>query len=376
MSGSLYLGLISGTSMDGIDAALVRFGERSATLEAGAAYPYSDAIRKRLLAAIHAPHDVGLDELGSLDAAAGAAFRDAALDLLGTAGIPAAEVAAIGSHGQTMRHRVDLDPPFTLQIGDPNVIAAGTGITTVADFRRRDVALGGQGAPLAPAFHDWLFADDRRRGVLNLGGIANLTLPGAGPGQATGFDTGPANTLMDGWMRRHRNTDYDADGEFAASGSVQDKLLERLLRDPYFALPPPKSTGFEYFNQPWLDAQLDGFSYSAADVQATLLALSVRSIADSLAASASGIDTVVACGGGVHNAFLMRELAAAIAPARLTTTAELGIDPDWVEAAAFAWLASRTLAGKAGNLPSVTGASSPAVLGAVYPAGASAKRPG
>ncbi|PZQ10176.1 MAG: anhydro-N-acetylmuramic acid kinase [Rhodanobacter denitrificans] len=367
MAEALYLGLISGTSADGIDAALLRFGTEPHILSAHT-YPYPEALRVRILALARSSAQISLDNYGALDVEIGAAFAAAAQALLETAGIDPTAVRAIGSHGQTICHRPAAPHPFTLQIGDPSVIAERTGIVTIADFRRGDVAAGGQGAPLAPAFHASAFAPRAPCAVLNLGGIANVTLIGA-DGSVRGFDTGPANCLMDAWAARHLGQMRDAGGAWAAGGTVEPALLAGLLDDPYFALPAPKSTGREYFNLDWLDARLPAAG-DARNVQATLLALSVHSIAAALDPAASGLREVLVCGGGVHNAALMAALGAALAPATVHSTAAAGVDPDFVEAATFAWLARERLDGRPGNLPAVTGARGPRVLGAIHPGGA------
>ncbi len=363
---ALYLGLISGTSADGIDAALVRF-EPALEVLATATTAYPGGLRDEVLALTRADAAIPLDSLGRLDTALGACFADAALDLLRQAAIAPAEVRAIGSHGQTVRHRPDGALPFTLQLGDPSVIAERTGIATIADFRRADVAAGGQGAPLAPAFHAAVLGcDDAIRAVLNLGGIANLTL--LVPGKPVlGFDTGPANCLLDAWAMRHLGVPRDENGDWASSGCVDPGLLGRWLADPYLALAPPKSSGREYFNLDWLDAIGVGDA-APVDVQATLLAFSARSIADAITTHAQGVRDVVVCGGGVHNAALMTALARAIAPIELRSSADFGFDPDYIEASAFAWLARERLAGRPGNLPSVTGARGPRLLGAIHAA--------
>lgn len=366
----LYLGLISGTSADGIDAALVRFQPRVELL-AARTFEYPAELRARLLALMHADA-LPVDEYGALDAQVGEAFAAAATRLLEEAGIDRREVAAIGSHGQTVRHRPWLAHPFTLQVGDPNRIAERTGIRTVADFRRRDIAAGGQGAPLVCALHAALFADAREaRAILNLGGIGNFTL--LVPGEPVrGFDTGPANCLLDGWAQRHLGQARDEGGAFAAGGRVDTALLHTLLADEYFARPLPKSTGREHFHLAWLDAHLAAHpGLAAADVQATLLALSARSIARALRDHAPQSARVIACGGGVHNAALMRALGIELPTVlghdcALETTAAHALDPDFVEAAAFAWLARQTLAGQPGNCVDVTGAAGPRVLGAIH----------
>lgn len=368
----LYLGLMSGTSADGIDAALVRFeGEGRALrceLVRGHTFAWDPALRARLVALGQGADSVSLDTVGMLDARIAMAFADAALSLLQAAGVPRGRVRAIGSHGQTVRHRPHAEPPFTWQLGDGNVIAERSGMATVADFRRRDVAAGGQGAPLMPAFHAALLGSPQEdRAVLNLGGIANFTLlPGVG--DVRGFDTGPANALMDAWCERHTGHAYDADGAFAASGQVDAALLARLLAEPWFAAPPPKSTGREHFHLDWLQARMDGAPVSNADVQATLLELTARTVADALQMTQPDTRRVLVCGGGVRNPVLMARLAAYMPHAVVESTATHGLDPDYVEAMGFAWLARETLAGRPGNLPAVTGASGRRVLGTVYPA--------
>ena len=363
-----FLGLISGTSADAVDAAVVSF-DGGAEVLAARSYPLPVALRDRLL-------DLGGGftpaELTRLDARLGEVFADAALALLDEAGVAADSITAIGSHGQTLWHAADDEPASTWQIGDPNRIAERTGIATVADFRRRDMAAGGQGAPLAPAFHDAVFSDPTElRGILNLGGIANLTLlPRAGSGEVLGFDTGPANTLLDAWCREHRNESFDADGAWARSGTCDDGLLQAWLDDPYFQRPPPKSTGPEHFNLAWLAQRAPGLdALDAASVQATLLELTARSATAWLDHWGERPGELLVCGGGVHNGALMARIAALVPDVRVQSTAVRGVDPDYVEAAAFAWLARQTLAGEAGNLPSVTGARGPRVLGAVYPGG-------
>lgn len=369
--GRTFLGLISGTSADGIDAALVRFDDDHAharpTLLHGRTHAWQPALRERLVALGQQAQALTLDEVGELDVRIGHAFAAAALATLRDAGLTARDITAIGSHGQTLRHHPHGDAPFTLQLGDAHVIAERCGIPVVADFRRRDVAAGGHGAPLVPAFHAaTLHAPDEDRAVLNLGGIANLTLLPA-RGTVRGFDTGPANGLMDAWCQRHTGTAYDAGGTFAAQGRVDGPLLARLLAEPWFAAPPPKSTGRDRFHLDWVEAALAG-NEAPADVQATLLALTARSVADALRATQPGTRRVIACGGGVHNPLLMAALAEAMPDAAIESSGVHGLDPDFVEAMAFAWLAREHLAGRPGNLPAVTGAAGPRVLGAFYPA--------
>lgn len=362
----LYIGLISGTSMDGIDAALVNFGSSSHELLQVHEHAYPDSLRQRLADAQQNTRLTSLADIADLDRQVGELFADAANDLLSGAGVASSDIAAIGSHGQTIRHEPNAAKPFSLQAGDGNVIAARTGITTITDFRSADIALGGQGAPLAPAFHDWQFRDPaRNRVILNIGGIANVSFLPAGHAAVSGFDTGPGNTLMDAWYRRHHQGQYDRDGAWAAQGRIDDRLLERLLADAYFAARPPKSTGFEYFNLSWLDEKIDETA-TAVDVQATLSALTTTTIADAVRGKA---DEVLVCGGGVHNATLMRHLRAALPGTAVLSTARAGLNPDWVEAVAFAWLAMRRLHGLPGNLPAVTGASRSTVLGRMHSVG-------
>ena len=368
--GATYVGLMSGTSMDGIDAVLVEFGDHRCEIRATLSARYPDELRAALINAAQTPAECTLDVVGKLDHWTGECFRDAALALLKQCDVSAARVVAIGSHGQTLRHQPHAARPFTLQIGDPSIIATATGITTVADFRRADVALGGEGAPLTPAFHQWLFADpEANRAVLNIGGIANVTLLLASSQTVTGFDTGPGNTLLDGRARQDLKRPYDEDGAWAAAGSVAEELLQILLSDEYFATPPPKSTGFEYFNDGWLGTKISSLgknAVTAVDLQATLAELSARTIATAILENAPEVNEVLVCGGGVHNKDLMRRLTTCLAGKTVESTQNYGLHPDWVEAAAFAWLARRRLEGKPGNLPEVTGASRPALLGAVY----------
>ena len=363
-----YIGLISGTSMDGVDAALVEFGDRTVDIVSGLTTPYPDALRSKLMAATRAPETCTADVIGALDHWVGECFRDAALELIQAAGVEPGQVRAIGSHGQTLRHRPDEERPYTLQIGSAAIIAKGTGIDCVADFRSADLALGGQGAPLVPPFHEWLFrSPDLDRCVLNIGGIANITVLPSAPGPISGFDTGPGNTLMDAWVRRHYSVLYDDDGRWASLGTVVPPLLDAMLADPYFARTPPKSTGFEYFNDDWLSDLVEDDA-EFADVQATLAELTAATIADSIAEHAAGTREVLVCGGGVHNTDLMRRLGGRLPEVALLSTAESGLDPDSVEACAFAWLAMRNVTGETGNAPGVTGASRAAVLGAVHSA--------
>jgi len=362
-----YIGLMSGTSIDGIDAALVSIPLNGRlTLLASHQHPFPAALRNSIQA-LMLPGPDEIEREGELDVQLGRLFADAAKTLLAKSGVSASSIRAIGSHGQTIRHRPHAAYPFTRQIGNPSVVAEDTGITTVADFRARDLAAGGQGAPLVPAFHQWFFRKPgTNRAIVNIGGIANITwLPATDGGLVLGFDTGPGNTLLDQWIARHRNEPYDRDGAWAASGRVQNDLLARLMADDYFAKAPPKSTGREHFNLAWLEQQFAG-KLAPEDIQATLAELTAASIAQGLKSLPEKIDEIYICGGGHHNRHLLARLQAQLPGMPVASTETLGLDPDWVEAAAFAWLAHQTLAGHAGNLPSVTGARHPVLLGGIY----------
>jgi anhydro-N-acetylmuramic acid kinase len=361
----LYLGLISGTSMDAIDAALVDFDVAPLRIIATSATAFDAALKRRISALIESADSVALDEVGQIDVEVGHAFAQSALALLQSAGVSAEQVTAIGSHGQTLRHRPDLPAPFTWQIGDPNALAELTGISVVADFRRRDVAAGGQGAPLLPVFHDQVFrSNSEDRVIANLGGIANITILRRGAG-VTGFDTGPANRLLDAWISQHLGKDFDANGAWAASGRVDEGLLQDLLDEPYLRLPPPKSTGRELFNLPWLRNKLGPKTREPRDVQATLQQFTAVTLASAVGRYAPGA-ALYACGGGAHNAGLLAAVAALTAPGPVAVTDELGLDPDYVEAVAFAWFAKRTLEGLTSSAGSVTGAKGARILGGVY----------
>lgn len=362
-----YIGLMSGTSADGVDAVVAVFNQgRFDGVEASHHRPYPAALRDSLLALGRnelAP--VSLTALAALDVAVADQLVAAAQAVLTVARLEAAAIRAIGSHGQTIFH----DPKVaqsSLQLGDPSRIAAVTGITVAADFRRMDVALGGQGAPLVPGFHQAIFQTEVPTAVVNLGGIANVTLLSGNTKVATlGFDCGPANALMDEWALRHLGKAYDAKGGFAAQGQVVPVLVEAWLAAPYFQLAPPKSTGRALFNLEWADALAPGglARYTASDVQASLCELTARSVAASVPV---GTQRILVCGGGAFNTHLMTRLANLLAPAQVSTTESAGLPPQWVEAAAFAWLAHQRLHGLPGNLPAVTGAQRLAVLGGLF----------
>lgn len=366
MPGALYAGLMTGTSMDGIDAVLVDFSTDRGRLVATHSAEHEASIRQRLL---KVNGSSPLAEVMALDALLGETFGQVILALLDKAGVAAADVAAVGSHGQTLWHAPDDPSPSTLQVGDPHRIAQRTGITVIADFRRRDIAAGGQGAPLAPLFHHAFFkSHDEDRVVANIGGMANITrLPRTPDAEGiTGFDTGPGNVFLDSWYARHLGGTYDRDGAWAASGKVSDELLARLRADAYFARRPPKSTGRDNFNDHWLDAM--GLSrYEPATVQATLAQLTAGTIAAAIRDSLPTASRALVCGGGARNGDLMKRLQAALPDVRVEATDVHGIPADWVESAGFAWLARETLAGRPGNLRSVTGATERVPLGAIHP---------
>lgn len=361
-----FLGLISGTSVDGVDAALCDFGDHECRIVAARTFAYPPAIQARIEALIGAG-EAPLAEIGATDVAVGRFFADSALALIKGAGCEPKDVVAIGHHGQTIWHEPDPPEPFSWQIGDPSSIAAITGIDTVADLRRLDMAVGGQGAPLVPAFHSWLFArDDAACVVLNIGGIANLTLLTPGR-EVLGFDTGPGNTLLDAWTKRCLNQPYDAGGKWAASGTPDRELLAELLDEPYFSLPAPKSTGRERFNQTWLKQKLGKLDrvIDDADIAGTLMELTARTIAAAIAELGLADYALYVCGGGTKNDALMSRIG--VLSGRVpATTSEVGVDPDWVEAAAMAWLARARLELAPGNIPSVTAAREARVLGGLY----------
>jgi anhydro-N-acetylmuramic acid kinase len=368
---TLYIGLMSGTSLDGVDAALVDLRPDGTQRTLGCAYvAFPDALRADLMA-LQAPADNEIEREARAANAIAERYAECVAKVLNEAGVQPGQVRALGAHGQTIRHRPELG--FTRQTNNPALLAELTGITVVADFRMRDIAAGGQGAPLVPAFHQALFGKPGATRVLvNIGGIGNISVLHA-DGRTGGYDTGPGNVLIDLWIARHRGAAYDAGGAWAASGTVLPDLLAALLREPYFSQPAPKSTGRDLFHAEWLDAQLAGFPAAApADVQATLTALTARSIADGILGQAPQADAVYVCGGGAYNGTLIGMIAAMLrdggCQASVASTDALGVPPNQVEALAFAWLAQRCVTGQPGNLPAVTGARGPRVLGAIYPA--------
>lgn len=367
-SENLFLGIMSGTSLDGIDTVLIRCLTAGGIPELIATnfQPIDDQTKNDLLNLCNAP-EVKIQTLGQLDTRMGHIFANAALNLLESSKTKPQEISAIGCHGQTIYHAPNDPYPFTMQIGDPNLISELTGITTIADFRRRDIAAGGQGAPIAPLFHRLIFKDDKQsRVILNLGGIANITLLDPNRPEAA-FDTGPANILMDYWVSKHKNKPYDHSGEWASSESVNKSLLKIFREENYFNLPQPKSTGRELFNASWLESKLAdaALDLSPSAVQATLLELTASTISDAIELL-EPVDEILVCGGGAHNSSLLNRLQTLLPKSKITSTAVLGLNPDWIEATAFAWMAGETLAGRKLDTRSFTGAKRSIYLGAIY----------
>ncbi len=368
MRADRFAGVMSGTSLDGVDAVVAEFGDgdRRCVLRGFAYRPFAPSLQRELIA-LQASGD---DELLRAARAANALadlYADAIAAACADAGISARSLTAAGVHGQTVRHRPA--EGFTIQLNNPARVAERAGVMVVADFRSRDVAAGGQGAPLVPAFHHAMFGGTgRHRVVLNLGGIANITdLPPSG--HVCGFDTGPGNVLLDLWHARHRGGPFDENGDWAATGTVSETLLAALLDEPYFAAAPPKSTGRDLFTPEWLETRIAraGGGLRPEDVQATLAALTGRTVADAIERHAGSATEVLACGGGARNRAVLAALSALLEPRTVQTTASAGIAIDHVEALAFAWLAREALAGRPANLVAVTGARGPRVLGAIYP---------
>lgn len=358
---------MSGTSLDGLDIALVDFSGNQPVLRASELVSYPDTLSQQLTTLCQS-ESVNFQLLGSTDALLGDFFSKAVLQFLSSNNVDHRQVMAIGSHGQTIHHQPSGDTPFTLQIGDANRLAEKTGIPVVADFRRKDMAAGGQGAPLVPAFHADCFQDEKQnRAIINIGGIANITfLPSGHTQHPLGFDSGPGNTLMNQFCQAFYNQPYDHDALIASSGTVNSELLAAMLNDDYFQQAPPKSTGPEHFSFSWLDSHRTKHPATNEDTLATLCRLSAQSILDALNTLPTCSEIYI-CGGGAHNPLLMKTLRVSF-NGSVYTTSKLGIDPDWVEAMAFAWLAKQTVEGLPGNIPSVTGAKKSVVLGAIYPA--------
>ena len=364
---TLYLGLMSGTSLDGVDAVLVNLHQKKQELVACYSHPIHPSLKKTLRDMTNPKWKGSLANFGFLHHQLGELFAEASNILIDKANIDRHRIRAIGSHGQTLWHQPSGSQPFSLQLGDANIITERTGITTVADFRSRDIAAGGQGAPLVPAYHQELLRHPtRNRAIVNIGGIANITLLPAGNlnEQTSGFDTGPGNGLIDAWIFEHKNCSFDRDGGWARHGKVLPDILGLLLSDDYFSIAPPKSTGKELFNLTWLNSKLGERLNTCLpqDIQATLAELTAVTISTSI----NSCEEAFICGGGAHNKYLLERLQNLLAGIKVASTQVLGIDPDWVEAMAFAWLAKKTIEGKPGNLPEVTGASGKRILGAIY----------
>jgi anhydro-N-acetylmuramic acid kinase len=367
---SKYIGMMSGTSFDGLDAVLIDFADNFKTL-GNISLDMPEALRMQLqqISQTNEPHL--LTNLYTLDAELGSFYSEAVQQLLHATKTNAKDILAIGCHGQTIRHFPNANPPFTAQLGDPNIIAAKTGITTVADFRRRDLAFGGQGAPFAPLFHHaFMQSPNENRAIVNIGGFANVTLlPKSG--SVSGFDTGPGNVLLDAWMQKQKNLSFDDRGKFAETGKVNKNLLARLLQHPYFAQKPPKSTGRDDFNLDWLESVLHmcNEAVSLEDVQATLAELTAFTIASAIEESQPDTDKLYICGGGANNIFLLSRIKTQLPKIEVQTTEALGIHPQHTEAALMAWLAKQTMERKPIDLRAITGSTTPSILGGVYYAG-------
>lgn len=367
---TLYIGLISGTSMDAVDCALVDFQNGTPNLVDFINLEIPAKLKSSILG-LCGDGQNQVQTLGSVDVELGQLFAQASLDILHNNQLSSKQITAIGSHGQTVRHQPPQTDssilPFTLQLGDPNTIAARTGITTIADFRRKDMAIGGQGAPLVPAFHREIFSSNEHdRFILNIGGISNLTLLIKNDKSVSGFDTGPGNVLLDAWIQKNKNLAFDKNGDWGASGKVNSALLSKLLDDNYFQQSPPKSTGREYFNLHWLESRLLEFNnLPTEDIQATLVEFTTTSICDSILPLLSSGELIV-CGGGARNGEIISSLKAKLSNYIVTTSTEQGLDGDSVEAIAFAWLAKQAMERKTIDYTEITGASHPIIMGGVY----------
>lgn len=365
--GDFFLGLMSGTSLDAIDAVLVRFNNQSLPQLIQTHSHSIPATTRSRIEHLCQPNADEINCMGELDIELGELFADAALAVVEKSYVNIKQIRAIGCHGQTIRHHPGRNKPFSIQIGDPNTIAQRTSITTVADFRRMDIAAGGQGAPLVPAFHDAVLrSHEENRAIVNIGGMANLTVLAA-DSPVTGFDTGPGNVLMNSWIQKHRQQPYDVDGHWARTGQCCPLLLSKLMSHPYLQLSPPKSTGRETFHLAWLEMLLhDDQPLRPEDVQRTLLEFTAQSISQSVAQLPQSIARALLCGGGSHNKLLHERLRFLLPDTTLNSTSDFGVPADWLEAMAFAWLAKQRLDRKPGNITTVTGARHPCILGGVY----------
>lgn len=375
MTRELFIGLMSGTSLDGVDVALVAFTEQKTQMLHSHFLAYPAALRAQVLALQH-PTENELENTALIGNALAKIYAEAVNQLLVDAQLSSNQIVAIGCHGQTIRHRPGFEDGigFTLQIGNAALLSELTGITVISDFRSRDIAAGGQGAPLVPAFHQAVFADKQiNRAIINIGGIANITYLGSSENSSNksngvyGFDSGPGNMLLDAWIKQHKNLDYDANGDWASTGQVIPSLLSDMLAEPYFALLPPKSTGRDLFNQIWLQEKLLATTtLRPQDVAYTLVALTAHSIYNALTQHCGEFNEVYVCGGGAHNRLLIESLQTLLGETKCDSTESLGVGADWVEAIAFAWLAKQCINKKTANLAEVTGAKGPRILGAIY----------
>ncbi len=367
LTAGYFIGLMTGTSLDAADTALLKIdNEGQIRFLDGMASEIPDALRRNIQDVSHGISD-RIDDICKLDIHLANLYADCVGRLLSRNSLEAGEIAAIGSHGQTVRHCPGCDPPYTLQLGNGEWLAGQTGITCVSNFRQRDMLFGGQGAPLAPLFHHHLFfQEDITRVALNLGGIANISILHRN-GDIEGFDIGPANTLMDQWIQEHRQQRYDRDANWARSGQLHSKLLARLLDEPWLQQKPPKSTGPELFNIKWLRRFIDAIDISPEDVQRTLCEYSAIIIADAVHAHAPHSEEIIICGGGIYNPLLMDRLRSRLSEIPILTSDRYGISPDWIEASMLAWLAWRTLNGMSGNVPAATGADRETILGSIHP---------
>ena len=375
MTRELFIGLMSGTSLDGVDVALVAFTEQKTKMLHSHFLAYPATLRAQVLALQH-PTENELENTALIGNALAKIYAEAVNQILVDAQLSSNQIVAIGCHGQTIRHRPGFEDGigFTLQIGNAALLSELTGITVISDFRSRDIAAGGQGAPLVPAFHQAVFADKQiNRVIINIGGIANITYLGNSENSSNktngvyGFDSGPGNMLLDAWIKQHKNLDYDANGDWASTGQVIPSLLSDMLAEPYFALLPPKSTGRDLFNQTWLQEKLLATTtLRPQDVACTLVALTAHSIYNALTQHCGEFNEVYVCGGGAHNRLLIELLQTLLGETKCDSTESLGIGADWVEAIAFAWLAKQCINKKTANLAEVTGAKGPRILGAIY----------
>lgn len=361
-----YIGLLSGTSIDAVDAALVDFSTSTPKLIATHNELFEKDLKAQLQKLVFSRH-TSLEMFGKLDVALGKLFAQSVNTLLKKSNISAKDVIAIGSHGQTVFHHPNDENPFSMQIGDANIIATLTTIKTVADFRSKDITLGGQGAPLTPAFHEVLFRNNQtNRAIINLGGITNITyLPKNESENIIGFDSGPGNTLIDCWAEKNINKNYDENGQWAKSGKVNNAFLQNMLSDNYFSHPIPKSTGREYFNLEWVESYISS-TIQPEDIQSTLTELTAITIQQHINTHAPQTSEIIICGGGAHNSYLVSRISQLLNPITVHLSDKYGVDPDWIEAMTFAWLAKQNINQKPGNLPSVTGASKSAILGSIY----------